>query len=229
MKAYKKDRKSIFAILFIIVLGCFAMAVTDAVIQPPYAVKSAIKAVFFLMLPFAYARINKKIQIKKLVLPDRKGIFTAILLGAAVYTLILGAYFVCRNFYDFAPITQMLTENVGVSKENFVWVALYISFVNSLLEEFFFRGFAFILLSEFTGRKFAYLFSSTAFALYHVAIMSGWFSPALFLLAMAGLMAGALIFNFIDSKNKNIYNSWMVHMFANFGINTVGFILFGIL
>ena len=32
---------------------------------------------------------------------------------------------------------------MGVNAGNFVFVALYISIVNSLLEEFFFRGFAF--------------------------------------------------------------------------------------
>ena len=32
-----------------------------------------------------------------------------------------------------------------------------------------------------------------------------------------------------DEKYNNIYSSWLVHMCANFAINTVGFILFGIL
>ena len=106
---------------------------------------------------------------------------------------------------------------------------IYISFINSLLEEFFFRGFAFLSLKRLTGRGFAYVFSSLSFALYHVAMMIGWFSLPLFMLMLAGLFVGGMIFNYLNEKCENVYTSWLVHMFANLGINTVGFILFGII
>ena len=35
--------------------------------------------------------------------------------------------------------------------------------------------------------------------------------------------------NILNEKCENIYMSWLVHMFANFAINTVGCILFGII
>ena len=49
------------------------------------------------------------------------------------------------------------------------------------------------------------------------------------LLLLAGLVFGGCIFNYLNELNDNIYSSWFVHMFANFAINTVGLILFGIL
>ena len=45
---------------------------------------------------------------------------------------------------------------------------------------------------------------------------------------MFGLIVGGLIFNALNDKFGNIYPSWFVHMAANFAINTIGFILFGI-
>lgn len=224
-----KFDKRAFAVIAIVIIGCAVMAVTDAVIQPGYASKSAVKAVFFLALPFLYASIDKQTDLKSLFELNKRGVLSALLLGAAVYAVIIAAYLICRNFYDFGSITSLLTQSVGVSKANFTFVAVYISFCNSLLEEFFFRGFAFIVLSRLIGNKSAYFFSAFAFAVYHVAIMSGWFSVPLFILAMLGLAVGACIFNSLDAKNQTIYNSWMVHMFANFAINTVGLILFGIL
>ena len=101
--------------------------------------------------------------------------------------------------------------------------------MNSLLEEFFFRGFAFLTIKRLTSRTFAYIFSAAAFSIYHVAMMIGWFSPLVFGLVLIGLFAGGLIFNFLNEKSGTIYPSWFVHMFANFAINTVGFILFGII
>ena len=158
-----------------------------------------------------------------------KGLLSAILLGIGVYAVILGGYLLLKDVFDFSNITEALTKNIGVNGKNFIFVSIYISFVNSLLEEFFFRGFAFITLSKLTGRKIAYIFSAGVFALYHVAMMIGWFDLPLFIIVMAGLFAGGAIFNFLNEKSGTIYPSWFLHMFANFAINTVGFVLFGII
>ena len=81
-------------------------------------------------------------------------------------------------------------------------------------------------MKKFGYRKLAYLFSAIMFALYHVAMMIDWFSIGLYFLIIMGLMLGGLIFNYLNEKNETIYVSWITHMFANFAINTVGFILF---
>jgi ABC-type xylose transport system permease subunit len=59
--------------------------------------------------------------------------------------------------------------------------------------------------------------------------MTGWFSVPVFIITLSGLFAGGLIFNFLNEKSNNIYTSWFVHMFANFAINIIGFMLFGII
>lgn len=60
-------------------------------------------------------------------------------------------------------------------------------------------------------------------------MMITWFDIILLLLLICSLFVGGLIFDFLDDKSETIYNSWFVHMFANFAINTIGLILFGIL
>lgn len=210
----------------LVIIACIIMAIVDAVIQPGYAVKSGIKIIMFLIIPIAYGFFNREINIKNLIKPDRKGVVVALILGLAVYAVIVGAYFAFRNVFDFSALTKSLNETTGVNKSNFIWVAIYISFVNSLLEEFFFRGFSFITLKKFTSRKFAYIFSSLLFALYHIAMMIGWFGVPVILISLLGLFVGGMIFNRFDENNENIYLSWLVHMFANFATNTIGFILF---
>ena len=59
--------------------------------------------------------------------------------------------------------------------------------------------------------------------------MFNWFNWILFIVAMLGLFIGGLLFNYLNEENENIYSSWLVHMFANFAINTVGFIMYGII
>lgn len=224
-----RKRKEIIAIVTIISVCCAIMAVVDGIIQPEYAVKSAIKILVFLIAPVIYSLCDKELNLRKIFRWNKKGVGLTFGLAIAVYLIILGAYYVGKDIFDFSGITKSLTANIGVTGESFVWVALYISFVNSFLEEFFFRGFAFLTIKKLTSRKFAYIFSSFMFALYHVAMMIGWFSIEVYFITMVGLFVGGLLFNYLNEKNETIYNSWMVHMFANFAINTIGFILFGIL
>lgn len=224
-----QEKRKIALLCAAVLVCCILMALVDGVWQPHYFVKSAIKLVLFLLVPVLYARTDKTLRLGEMFRIEKKGLAFALALGVAVYAVILGGYFLLRGVFDFSNITNSLTAGIGVHKENFVYVALYISFVNSLLEEFFFRGFAFLGLKKIAGLRFAYLLSAGAFAVYHVAMMLGWFSPMAFVLVMAGLFAGGLIFNAINAKWGSVYPSWLMHMFANFAINTVGFILFGIL
>ena len=211
----------------------FSIAVTfvDAVIHPNYFFKILIKILFFLAWPMLFFLKNKDDfkNFKKLFIFKKKGILTSFLLGLGVYSIILLGYFISRGFIDFSKVTSNLTIGMGITSSNFIYVSLYISLMNSFLEEFFFRGFGFITLKKYTSRKVAYLFSSGLFAVYHVGMLIGMFHFAVILLLLAGLIVGGCIFNYLNEKNENIYSSWFVHMFANFAINTIGFILFGII
>lgn len=229
MNAEIKKQGEIAKISGIVVVFCAIMAIVDGVLQADYFMKSAIKLVLFLGFPALYAAFNRNLQIKPLFVLNKKGVLLAVPLCISVYAVILGGYMLLKDVFDFSAITGALTGNIGVTRDNFVFVSLYISFVNSLLEEFFFRGFAFLTLKKLSTRRFAYLFSAAVFSLYHVAMMIGWFSVEVFVIVLAGLFAGGLIFNFLNEKSGTIYPSWFVHMFANFAINTIGFMLFGIL
>lgn len=216
-----------------ITLLLFSLVITfvDAIIQPNYFVKIPIKIVFFLVLPFLFFLRNKEDfkNFKTLFVFKKKGLLTSLLLGILVYGVILGGYFLTRGIFDFSNVASSLTSGMGITADNFIYVSLYISFMNSFLEEFFFRGYGFITLKKYTSRKIAYLVSSTVFAVYHIGMLVAMFDIIPILLMMLGLIIGGCIFNYLNEINDNIYSSWFVHMFANFAINTVGFILFGVL
>ena len=216
------------SIMSLIFLFSITVTLIDAFVHPNYFVKIPIKILFFLALPLLFFLKNKDMfeDFKKLFVFKKDGILKAILLGVGIYAVILGGYFLMRNIIDFSQVTSTLTEGMGITAKNFIYVSLYISFMNSFLEEFFFRGFGFITLKKYTTRKVAYIFSSTLFAIYHVGMLVGMFHFWVLLLLLLGIIIGGCIFNYLNELNDNIYPSWFVHMFANFAINTVGFILF---
>ncbi len=226
----KLNAKSIYIVVSIVIftaLICFV----DYVIQPGYWVKSGVKVGTFLIIAALYCSIYKKElpSIGKMFVPKKWDIVKALCIGLTIYVLIVGAYFLLQNVIDFSVITGKLTSDTGVSKDNFLYVSLYISVINSLLEELLFRGFGFILLKKSSGRIFAYIFSALSFAIYHSGMTSGYFNIGIFLLTLFALFVGGLIFNLLNDKSETIYSSWLTHMCANLGINTVGMILFGII
>lgn len=223
-------KKNCFLILLMIFCAVF-MAFIDGVIQPVYWIKSIIKIVMFLGVPLFYfscSSVDSR-DLKQLWIFRKRDLKASSILAVIVYVIVLAAYFIFRSWIDFSGIKDSLVSQAGVNANNFIYVAIYISIVNSLLEEFFFRGFAFLVLKEKTGRVFAYCFSSMLFAFYHVGMIQGWFNPIIYGLAMLGLFLGGCIFSFLNETSKSIYPSWLVHMAANLAINTVGCLLFKIL
>lgn len=219
----KISKKPLWLIVTV-VISCIAMAIIETVIEPAYSVKSVLKIVFFLLIPIALIKLQKEKVFDESFLLNAKNVLNLSLLGIIIYAIIMAAFFLTKGVFDYSALVNSLSSDQNVSPKSFIWVALYISFCNSLLEEFLFRFVSFIRLSEYTGKKFAYIFSSGMFALYHIAMVGGSFPVPLMLLALAGLFIGGLIFNYVDAKSKSIYNSWIIHMFADFAIMTIWYI-----
>jgi len=219
------------SIMSAVFLFSIAITLIDAFVHPNYFVKIPIKILFFLALPLLFFVKNKDVfkDFKDMFVFRKDGILKALLLGIGVYAVIVGGYFITRNIIDFSNVSSSLTEGMGITAKNFIYVSLYISLMNSFLEEFFFRGFGFMTLKKYTTRKIAYIFSSALFAVYHIGMLVGMFDILTLLLLLSGLIIGGCIFNYLNELNDSIYPSWFVHMFANFAINTVGFILFGLI
>jgi membrane protease YdiL (CAAX protease family) len=172
--------------------------------------------------------IRKETKMLRFFKPNKKTLLPMLGFGVLMYGFIIGAYFLLGKYFDLSGITSSLDE-IGVTKQNFIFVALYIAVCNSFLEEFIFRGFGFIGLSEKLGTKWACVFSAFCFALYHITMMIGWYSVGLTALIIFALFVGGVILNILDSKCKTVYPAWIVHIFANLAINTIGMILFGML
>lgn len=218
-------RQYLWEMIAIVVFGVGVISFVDAVLMPPYAVKSAIKILLFFGIPLLYGKFfHKELDLITLFRfrNAKKGIRDALLWGCGVFLLIIGAYLLIGRFFDFSQICSNMESAMGIHKGNFIFVVLYISFFNSLLEEFFFRGFACLRLQKYASKRFSYCFSSFLFALYHTAMMWIAFEPPLVILSLVGLFVGGFIFNYFNQKYQNLYISWLIHMGANFAINGIG-------
>lgn len=225
----KKENKTALNIILIMIISVFIMFIVEYYIVPGYMIKSILKVFMFFILPLIYVGVDKSINILDYFkIKSRRQFLRSLVLGISIYMLIIGAYFILTTYINLSEIREILYKSGDITRGNFLYVAVYISFFNSLLEEFFFRGFIFLSLKKRSSRTIAYIVSALAFSLYHIGIMVDWFNIVIFFLALIALFIGGLVFNYLNEENKNIYNSWLVHMFANFALNTIGLIMYGI-
>ena len=217
------QKKSLWLIIMVIIC-CIAMAVIEVLIEPAYFVKSVLKILFFLFIPIVFLKFQKEKVFADSFGLNKKSVVRLSALGIIIYAIIMLAYLLTKGIFSYPALVNSLSTDQNVAQNSFIWVALYISFCNSLLEEFLFRFVAFIKLSEYTTKNIAYIFSSCLFALYHVAMIGTSFPFPLLILALVGLAIGGAIFNYVDDKSKSIYNSWIIHMFADFAIMTIWYI-----
>ncbi len=218
------------AMTSILIIACILMYLIESTIRPVYVIKSLYKIIIFAGLPLIYCALDKEVKFKEYFsINDKKQIKFAVALGLGVYLIVQVGYHILKEFIALGNIAMILENNLNVNKGNFAFVSLYISLINSLLEELFFRGFGFITLSKFASKRYTYIISALAFSVYHVSILADWFNIIIYVLFITGLFGTGLFFNWLNDRYNNIFNSWIVHMCANLSINTIGFIMFGII
>lgn len=219
-----KSRKNAYGIMLLVLICCIMMAFIETVVEPAYAVKSGVKAAVFLGAPLIFAKAANIRLLDRSFALDGKSVLRLLALGSLIYAVIFGGYALTRTVFDYSALVASLSADQRVDSRSFIRVASYISFCNSFLEEFLFRFVAFLKLSQYTARKTAYAFSSVLFAVYHVAMIGTSFPLPLLLLALIGLAVGGLIFDYVDENGGTPYNSWIIHMFADFAIMTIWYL-----
>ena len=227
----KSMRVNIIGLCLIACIACIGGSMVYTLqqfIAMNYLVSAITKIIFFGALPIAYCTFIQQMSLKETLYlkENAREIKRAIVLGVCVAVVILIAYAILKAHIDLDLIASELMATSSINASTFPFIAIYIIFGNSFLEEYFFRGFIFLTLYKRGYKVLAYVFSAFLFAVYHVAIFKTWFSPMIIGLSLIGLFIGGLIFNAINVKNKSIINSWVVHIFADIAIILIGIKMF---
>jgi uncharacterized protein len=212
-------------------LACICLYFIEQYLGVSYVVKTFSKIIFFVIIPIIYIKIVKKSNIMEelnLRYLDKNRFKFGFIFGISSFLIVLAAYFIFKGAIDLNGIVSDLQEK-NITPANFILIGLYVTLGNSLLEEFFFRGFIFLNLYNMKKEKLAYLYSSMLFGLYHIGIFKAWFNIWLILLCLVGLITVGFIFNWLNTKSNNFINSWLVHIFADSAIILIGLKMFEII
>ena len=188
-----------------------------------YYISSLYKLIFLTPLLF---RLRSK-SFKESILQNFskiKKIKSTILFGIIYVVFYGGAYLVFSE--SIGNISGDITTTLSITAQNIIFIGLYIIIFNSLLEEFFWRGFVF---DELKNTKYANILTGIAFSFHHVVFFYTWLSIPLILLSLLGLTIFAVMQNYLFLKTRNISNVWISHIFADVVQILIGLKIFGIL
>jgi uncharacterized protein len=222
-----KNQKIVVVSSLIIVVLLYLI---EQVLDFNYGIKTVAKLIAMVSLPLIYIKYVKKEGIKE-ALNLRRLSFSQVSLGFGLGSIalivVILSYIIFHNMIDPSAILDDL-KSKNITVKTFIWIGIYITFFNSFLEEFFFRGYVFLNLEKET-KKFAYLYSSLLFALYHIGIFLNWFNIYLILLSLLGLVIIGLVFDYLDTKSNNFLNSYIVHVLADVAVILIGLRLFEVI
>lgn len=145
----------------------------------------------------------------------RRCLLPAACLGALAASMFWGTYYSLGDILlDKAMIAEKIGDQFSVTAGTVLLMAPVTIFVNSLLEEFFYRGFAFGLLVK-KQRWLGYLLPAVVFTVQHILFIYHWVTPLPFCIAVIGLFVLALVLEKLYEKADSIAAPWLVHVFGD--------------
>lgn len=210
-------KKVIISYSFVCLIVLYAI---EQVLMTPYIIKTIIKIPMFTLLPFL---INHYLIKLKFSLRIKKSEQRYILKWSVlVFVITFAVAFALKSFIDVEAVSSDFSNRMMLSNRDMILAAVYTIFVNSLIEEYFFRGFIFQGLLKQGWHKTAYIISAAAFAVYHVSIFEAWFGIRLMMVMLLGLFAGGLIFAYFVKKTESILAPWFIHISADLALIIFG-------
>lgn len=203
----------IYSVLVIILL-----LFLEGTLNLMYVPKQVLRLILFLLVPLVYiyfidrSNIVEEFNFGK---PSKRELTIAIISAVVILVGTFGGYYVLQFMFDPTTTIEGL-EEIGVSVHNVLFWGLYLSLVNSLVEEFFFRGFIYNAI-EMRSRRLAVIISGLLFSLYHGLLFYSIFAWYTVIFTLAGLFIIGAFLAYINRYGKGFINSYIIHIFANIG------------
>ncbi|HXT57466.1 MAG TPA: CPBP family intramembrane glutamic endopeptidase [Pirellulales bacterium] len=190
-----------------------------------YALSKVVQFAF----PLAWVVLWQRRSLK-LTAPSLAGVGQGLALGAVVVAGMLTLYY---GYLKASPVMagtpaeiakKMVDFGVG-SPLAFLALAAFLSLLHSLLEEYYWRWFAFGQLSRSLPFAAAATVSSLGFMAHHVLVLGGFlkgYGPATWFFSLC-VAAGGALWAWIYRRTGTLYGPWASHIVIDAGLMWIGY------
>jgi membrane protease YdiL (CAAX protease family) len=203
----------------------FAARYSGGVQQATYLVVKTIQFAFPLVWVWAILREP---------LRTRPAGARGLVLGAAFGAAVVGAGWLLfelafRDTHVFKIAAEKIHDKIAQFGIDAVWkyviLGVFYSLLHSLLEEYYWRWFAFGQLRKLVPLWPAILVSAIAFAGHHVILLSEFFreAPWLAWLFASAVAIGGVFWAWLYDRTGSLYSTWLSHLVIDAGIFWIGY------
>ena len=149
----------------------------------------------------------------------RVGAGLGLFFGAAIVV----AYLLIGDTWIDADRLRSVVEAAGFATPGkYLGMALYITFVNSLLEEYVWRWFVYRRCEVLAGKKIAVPLAALLFTFHHIVVFSVQLGTNTAILASFGVFVGGAIWSWCYGRFRSIWPGWVSHVAADVAGLAVG-------
>jgi uncharacterized protein len=178
------------------------------------AVANSLYKLSFIIPPLIYCRSNG-ISVGRQVFKWhnwRNELLVSLGLGALAAAIFVGVYAALGDrLLDKPAIVAKIEGQFSVTAGTVLLIAPFTIAVNSLIEEFFYRGFAFGQLAPRHERLGTFL-PTVVFTIQHLLFIYHWVTPLPLALAIVGLTVFALALQAMYVKADSLVAPWLIHV-----------------
>jgi membrane protease YdiL (CAAX protease family) len=208
--------------LIILAILPFLLILLSRYFFPPSYFFSSIYKLLYL-IPIIYWLSTKQFFNKFSFTSLKKNIY--LILGLTFLTALIysSAFLIAKNYIDLGLISTSLQSLASINSTNIILIGIYVIFINSLLEEMFWRGYIFKGL--YSNPFIAHIVSAFCFALFHSVFFVYWFNIYLIILIFIALFIFAVVENYVLLKTQDLFSCWLIHAVADIVQITIGLII----
>jgi len=190
----------------------------------PQLTYPALKALMILapLAVWRWARLRPAAALHRIGL-HRTRLAPGLVTGAAMAAAILALYyFVLRSTLQ--PVAPLIAEKIdSLGLRNHYWsMVLVIAFANSLLEEYYWRGFLLAELSDRIPAPAACLLAACLFGLHHVFALTCVHDIPLIALGALGTVLAGVIWGTMRVRGASLIDCYVSHILADLAALWVG-------
>lgn len=205
--------------------------------QPdPWVLKLLVATKFFLLLcpiwAFRYFNLNERTQnFFKTLRPQNltNSIALGLGIGACMSAVVVAGFELLTESTQELAL-QRISQKISVLniKNHFFVYGLALSFIHSLLEEFYWRFFIFNAwkdrLKNHLGPWGPHFIASLAFTLHHFTVTVHYFDLQLGLILGVGVFFAGIIWSLLYEKEKSLLTAWISHITVDLALISIGYL-----
>lgn len=206
------------ALIIVSTVVTVVFALIELFFRPDFIGKTIWMTVLYMIPAFILHKYNEHILYSEFFSFPGKPFWNAFAMGIGVFLLVKGALNYFPNLLPSTYFPQRLQSHMGSYTDMALAVTIYLALADSLMTEFFFRGFTFFNLSHLADKQFSHLFCAVLYALFSAMRTFGIFSAPLWIGWTVLSFGVSLLFTHLYLRTKTIYHSCMIHLGFNLAV-----------